>query len=359
MKEKFRHFYGKYERYLSPITLVCGFVWDNLTLRRVDLWAENIVLISYLLVAGASIAVINARGAEKIKNRFLNKSSVFAPYFLQFAFGGLFSAFTVFYFRSASFVTSWPFLLFLAFLLVGNEIFRKKYERFFFHTCVFFAAIFLYFVFAVPLVLNEVGVLPFLLSGFFGMDAIIIFIFFIFFISDELLAEGYKKIIAGVLGILFFLNALYFLNLIPPIPLSLSEAEVCHSVVKNNGNYVVSFEPRESRLLWEKRAVFHWKRGSPVYFFSSVFAPAKIDTKIFHRWFFYDEEKREWVKESEIGFAISGGRDAGFRGYTMKNGVWPGKWRVDVVTQKGQSLGRMVFDIVEFEGETEIIKEIK
>jgi hypothetical protein len=43
----------------------------------------------------------------------------------------------------------------------------------------------------------------------------------------------------------------------------------------------------------------------------------------------------------------------------MKNGVWPGKWRVDVVTQKGQSLGRMVFDIVEFEGETEIIKEIK
>ena len=46
-----------YERYISPLSLVAGFLADNfILLRRVDLWRSNALLFSYLIVAAAGIA---------------------------------------------------------------------------------------------------------------------------------------------------------------------------------------------------------------------------------------------------------------------------------------------------------------
>ncbi|MEK7234334.1 MAG: DUF2914 domain-containing protein, partial [Elusimicrobiota bacterium] len=38
---------------------------------------------------------------------------------------------------------------------------------------------------------------------------------------------------------------------------------------------------------------------------------------------------------------ITGGRDAGWRGFTVKAKHRPGRWRVEIVTSDGRELGRI------------------
>ncbi|OPX31632.1 hypothetical protein B1H10_08545 [candidate division KSB1 bacterium 4484_188] len=48
-----------------------------------------------------------------------------------------------------------------------------------------------------------------------------------------------------------------------------------------------------------------------------------------------------------MGYQISGGRKGGYRGYTYKTHVTPGKWRVEIVTEDERILGRIGFEIKE------------
>jgi hypothetical protein len=54
-----------------------------------------------------------------------------------------------------------------------------------------------------------------------------------------------------------------------------------------------------------------------------------------------------WVRTDRIAFQIAGGRQGGYRGYTVKSGVVPGEWRVEVETETGQTLGRIDFTVCE------------
>ncbi|MFC1625325.1 DUF2914 domain-containing protein [Patescibacteria group bacterium] len=330
LKEKIQKLYIKYERYVSPIAFFSGFVWDSLTLKRIDLLYENIVFFVYLSVAATSIVLISTT----------QKYARVMPLVLQFTFGGLFSAFFIFYSRSGSIMTSWFFLLALAILLIGNERFRKRYARLVFQLNIFFIALFSYSIFAVPVFIGKMGAWTFLISG---LVSLILVGFFM-----RLLKQFKRPLIFSILGIYLIFNLLYFTNIIPPIPLSLKEIGIYHFVERNNGQYSVQFEPAPWYLFFKDfNSDFHWVKNTPVYAYSAVFAPTKLNTTIFHRWSYFDEEKDDWVKKSQLGFSISGGRDGGYRGYTMKTSMESGKWRVDVITSRGQVLGRTKFEIVE------------
>jgi hypothetical protein len=339
--------YEKYERYLSPIALLTGFIWDNLTLRRVDLWLDNLVLLGYLLISGSAIAVLNTRQSGWIRQA--------APFLLQFAFGGLFSAFVIFYSRSASLVTSWPFLAILAVLLIGNEVFRKHYGRFVFHTAIFFVAIFSYSILIVPTILGTMGSSIFLLGGLVSVSLMGLVIVGLSMASPLAVREQKGTILLTILGIYAFFHLLYFTNVIPPIPLSLKDGGIYHSISKTEKGYEVSFEP-SSRFLFfrEYSNVFHLRPGEAVYAYSSIFAPTRLNTKIFHRWSYFDEKKEGWVTTDRLGFAITGGRDGGNRGYTFKTSILPARWRVEAVTERDQLLGRMNFEAVEAVGDPEL-----
>jgi hypothetical protein len=103
--------YKRYERPISSLSLVGGFVFDALTLKRVDLFWENFWVIVHLLVVGTSILVL--RSIERETDEKSKELRFWLINILQFTFGGLFSTFLVFYFRSAPISISWPFLLLL------------------------------------------------------------------------------------------------------------------------------------------------------------------------------------------------------------------------------------------------------
>ena len=326
MKNTFKKLFYKYERKAGFAFLVGGFIFDTLTLQRIDLLWENLVFIFYLTLVFVGIVAINAKDG---------KYTGAVSYAMQFAFGGLFSGFLVFYSRSGSLTASFPFFLMLSVFFVGNEFFREKYKLFNFRLAVFFVAVFSYFTFSFPILLRRLGADIFVLSGLASLAVI--------FLLSVFLKRKANFLIIG--GIYLLFNILYFTNLIPPIPLSLKEGGIYRFVERANEDYILHREEWKWYEFWRANE-FKFRPGEPLYAYTAIFAPTKIEAQIFHSWSFFDEEKNEWMESVRIGFPIAGGRDGGYRGYSVKESVWPGKWRVDAVNSRGQIIGRIKFDVI-------------
>lgn len=343
--ESLRALVEKYEHSLAPFAFVAGFMWDTLTLRRIDLWLDNLILISYLIIAGASIVLLNGRMAGRLTASLFE----FIPLLLQFVLGGLFSAFVIFYWRSASLAASWPFILVLAFFFVGNEVFRERYQKLSFHTSIYFIALFSYSIFSVPILAGKISDKIFLVSGAVSLGLIALFVFLLYSLYPARVREAGRPLFISITGIYCTFIILYFSNIIPPIPLSLKEGGLYHSIQHTSQGYAVTFEPAPwyASFFQETDSTVHWVPGTPLIAFTAIFAPTKINTSIFHHWYYYDEASAQWISSDKPAFPIIGGRDGGYRGYTLKTGLHSGTWRVDVETARGQILGRIPFTVVE------------
>lgn len=341
--EKFKKFLEKYERHISSGALIGGFIIDSLTLRRIDFFLENLIIISYLVIAGLSIALLNIYEGGRLRNKVFEWIRSLLPFVIQFAFGGLFSAFLIFYFRSSTIAAGWPFVLILAGLLVGNELFKKYYQRTAFHMSVYYFLLFLFFIFYIPILLGQMGKLIFLLSGAASLIAFALFMLALQYVIPKRIRETRKIIVMSVVSIFVFTNLLYFTNIIPPIPLSLKDKGVYHSLIKIPGGYDVEYEQVSKLNLFKRYQTVHVTPGRALYVFSSVFAPTKLNTNIVHHWQYYSESEGKWITSSRATYGIVGGRDAGYRGYSWKSNITPGYWRVNVETPQGQLIGRIKF----------------
>ena len=142
-------------------------------------------------------------------------------------------------------------------------------------------------------------------------------------------------------------NILYFFNLIPPIPLSLKDGGVFHSISRNAaGAYILGFEDSGWLSYVSVREKIHVRAGDPVYAFSSIFSPTSFNTAILHEWQYHDANLNEWRTANTVGLSVTGGRDGGYRTYSLKENINPGKWRVNVKTSRGQIIGRLRFDVI-------------
>jgi len=361
ISDMFRRFWGRYERHISSSALVIGFIIDYLTLTRIDRFFDNIVLLSYLLIALIAIVFINFFYSDirtqiapdgTIRLRMLGWINTVAPIIMQFAFGGLFSGFVVFYSRSATLAMSWPFLFLLIGLLIGNEFFQRRYQRFTFQMGILYFALFSYFIFTVPIIVGAINTGVFILSGIISIISISIVLYILSYIVSFRVRWGVHPIFVIIFGIYIVINVLYFLNIIPPIPLSLQDARIAHSVERTGATYRIIAEP----LAWydyilPKRDVHLTGSLDQLYAYSSVFAPTEFQTDISHVWQYYNEQNDQWETRSRIPFSVIGGRDEGYRGYTFITNVHEGLWRVNITTDDNRLIGRMVFDVLH-KGET-------
>ncbi len=345
--DKLKFLFHKYEAVLSALTLIGGFIFDFLTLRRVDFFTDNIFIILYLVISGASIIVMDLYEDGKLRGGIIEHIYEFLPFALQFCFGGLFSAFVIFYSQSASLYTSGAFVLILGFLLVGNEFFKKHYSKLVFQTALYFTALFSFSIYFLPVLLKDMSASIFLLSGLVSLILISIFIFIVYYITPELYRKNEIPLFIIIISIYAIINILYFTNVIPPIPLALKVGDVYHSVEKNPaGNYLVTGEKDSWREKLGLSQKLYLRVGEPAYVFSSVFAPTDLKTDIMHKWQYFFDEEGEWMTVSEVSFPIVGGRSEGYRGFSKKENIFPGSWRVDIKTDRGQVIGRVRFDIV-------------
>jgi hypothetical protein len=380
----------RYERHLSAAAMVLGFAVDSVTFGRVDHPGAHIIFTAYLALAVASIAVAHAlqgrsdrRAAArdnrlsapapplavretKLARRIDNTETVaipadapvatpekpsrlrvWLPAATQFALGGLWSGFLVFYSRSAVLAASWPFLLLLLGFLVGNEVFRRYHSRLVFASLLLFFALYSYAVFVVPVFTKSIGLVEFLGSGALAILLFLLFLRVLSALDRARYRQSRWQLIGGALAITAAMNAFYFTGILPPLPLALSQVGVYHAIRHTGPVYVAQAEdqPWLAKLGFEPAAM-HVVPGQKLALYSAVFAPIKMTTRITHRWQWWDARAKHWRTLSVLSFDIKGGREFGYRGYSVKSNPRPGNWRVDIDAEDGRLIGRLTFAVV-------------
>ena len=337
-------FLEKYERRISAAAILLGFFIDSITLVRIDFYLTNVLLVAYLLIAATAIFVINVH-----ENGGFKKLSDPAYWWLfvavQFSFGGLFGRFLIFYSRSGSFSASWPFLLILLLLLIGNEFAKKYYTRLLLQIDFFFLALFLFLIFFLPVTVGYMSDWLFVASGILSLVILAGFIKILTKVLPGRITQHRTNIVVSVLLIFIAVNVLYFTNVIPPIPLSLRSSGVYHSLTVSNSVYRATHEESSFFDFFTWTETVHIRPGDPVYVYSAIFAPTNFGASVAHRWEQYDEVTKKWVTAALVPFPVVGGQDRGYRGYSFKTNPAEGPWRVIIQTPRGQEIGRVSFEI--------------
>lgn len=355
---KVRDYLKQNERYAFPAFLMLGFLVDTITLNRVDQVFDNIVLSSYIILAGACLILIYGEHGFKNKIKY-EKFIEFIPFLFLYAIGGLFSGLVILYSKSGSIFYSFPFMIILIILLIGNEFLYKKYPKLVFQSSIFYIAIFSYSILITPVLIRSIGAIAFILGSLISLGLMYLFIKLL----EKYIREEFKKyeskLYTNVIGIFIIFNILYFTNIIPPVPLSLKDISIHHSVNKlSDGSYQVTSDHNKPFRLNILQETIYRKSGEPLYVFTSVFIPTKISTTISHEWSYFDSNKNRWIVTSDIPFTITGGRDSGFRGYSYKSNISNGLWKVSIKAKDGKLIGQKKFKVKDWNNQIETTPEI-
>jgi Protein of unknown function (DUF2914) len=346
---KLRNWYGKYERPISSLSLIGGFVFDALTLRRVDLLWENLWVIAHLVIVATAMVLVQAMEKEEGAEANPSKLHFWLVNIIQFFFGGILSTYLVFYFRSSDIAVSWPFILILALAFWANEALKRSFTRLSFQVALLFLSIYCFAIFLVPVTLHKIGPQMFLFSGLLSLVFTALFLWLIYRTSKKGFGGANKFLLFGsIAGIFALVNILYFTNILPPIPLSLKDAGVYYAVQRDGqGNFSLVGEQQTWLDYFKLYPNFDGLTGQPIYVYSAVFAPSGLNTTIIHEWQHKDASTGQWRTIDRISLRVYGGRDGGFRTYSVKNfNLTPGHWRVNVETANGQVIGRVRFNLV-------------
>lgn len=342
-----KHTIEKYERHISSVALIGGFIFDNLTLNRIDSLLDQLLIIVYLCVAGITVAWLSRYEGVNIRGKWHSRWHAFMLIALQFVLGGLFSAFFVFYFRSSTLSVSWPFLLMLAALLIGNEFLRKRYQVIIFRAIIFFIALFSYFIFLVPILAHRVGDDVFIGSGLVTLAVFYLFTKLFSWLAREQMRDRKFHIWTSIMVVYAVINVFYFFNIIPPIPLALKEGFFAQSLSRqSDGSYVITREDDPWYALFKSYPVVHAAADGTMYVYSAIFAPTQLRTEVVHEWQYFDTATGNWKTSHRVEFSILGGLDRGYRGFSLKYDIFPARWRVNIENERGQLIGRVKFEVV-------------
>ena len=355
MKERFSGLLAwakRNERHIATAVFIFGFVSDIATYVLIPVSVANLLFVLYLALSAlctvGSHYLESHKQPEDSKPHFVRRTlEVILPLGAQYFLGGLLSGFLIFYTKSAVLFVSWPFLVFLLLVFIGNELFRDYRTHLAFQTILFFFSLYVYSIFALPILVHTLGPGVFLESTAVSVGLFLILLAVLALAGLRRLRESLPLLLGGTSLILACVVGSYFTGLIPPIPLTLDDGAVYYSLTRTSDGYQVAGEaPLPWWEFWQP-VVVHHVPGRPLYAFSAVFAPVKFSTSVVHEWQHYDAQKKRWETAATITFPLAGGRAGGYRGYSELSTIQPGKWRVRVETPGGQVIGQIPFTVEE------------
>ena len=344
-----RAFVQKHQRFLPVISFFTGFTWDSVTITRIDELSDNLIISLYLLLLAFLIIMTLYSEQNRFEKKFLVKYSHWYPPGIQFFLGGLFSVYVVFYFKSASFTKTAIFLGLLILLLVANEFLKNKLTNSYLLISLYFLASFSFFIFFIPVITGYMNAFTFITGSLAGLMLPYFILSYLYrkkLISSK---KQYQKHLGLIGGIYTIMILFYLFNLIPPVPLAMKYTGIYHHIHKNNAenNYILKHEkPAWYQFFKTDDSKFHYQENDSIFCFASVFAPTRLTKRIAHKWQYYSEIQGEWIVTDRTVYRLTGGRDGGYRGYTFKKNIEMGEWRVDIITDDDQILGRIKFEII-------------
>jgi hypothetical protein len=347
------------ERHLGAVLFVFGFVTDLFTFVFLPVSFVNLAFLGYLGLAAVctlgSHVFSNDRQHSAVWRRTL---SVIFPLGAQYAIGSLLSGCLIFYTKSSTLIVSWPFLVLLALVFIGNEYFRTYYKFLAFQLVLFFFAIYAYAIFSLPLFLHRLGIWIFVGSTAVSIVAFIMFMMLLRRLNGAAVHRSLRYVVPSTTLIVLIVSISYVSGLIPPIPLTMPHAGIYQDLRRENGDYILASQG--TREWWDLRPqkVRHLP-GTPLYAFTSISAPIQFGTSVVHVWEWYDESTGKWSVQNRISFPISGGRDGGYRGYSVMDDPQAGRWRLTIETGSRQVIGRLYFMVETVDEMPPLLKEIQ
>lgn len=339
--------FNKNKKYAPILFFAGGFIWDWLTLGRVDRLYDMVLLFGYFVLLNCFLFLFNTVDTLKWQQDFLKKYKSYYPLFIQFFLGGLTSAYVIYFSKSVSLSKAASFFIILIILLFVNEIFKKRISNIYFQFTTYAFVSFTFFACMIPVLIAKMNTLVFMISGFLSLIITFCLIQFIYKINDIIKAKINKKKLLGlVFSVYIFIGVFYVFKLIPPVPLALNEGLVAHDIQKINGSYEITYETDDWYVFWrDHKANINIENLDKIYVFTSIFAPTHLDKKVFHQWKKYNPFTKSWDISDKIGFEITGGRDEGYRGFTFKQNISEGDWEVEVITEEGLIIGIVDFTL--------------
>jgi hypothetical protein len=346
-KDTFEQWFERHRKWLPLSFFLLGFLYDILTLDRIDSTAGILKHAVYLTICGSILVLELFEFTGKFKPA--GRTATFWHYhelIIHFFLGNLLSEYTLFFFKSASVTTSFLFVLLLAGLLVVNEFKEfKGASGIPVRMSLFSLCLIAYFTFLTPILLGFVGLFPFLLG--LGFASLIVFGVF-HYVLGRIKGQrelALRQIAYPFIGVLSTFAFLYFTRLIPPVPVSISYMGIFHEIKKEAGVYQLGYTRPWWQFWQHGDQVFLARTGDRIHCFVRVFSPTRFSDTVNVRWVFKDP-RHGWQKQDAIPVAITGGRAEGYRGVTYKDHYQPGKWQVRVETNDGRELGRIGFEII-------------
>lgn len=345
------------KHHITTLLFVGGFIFDLIILPEAGHVLTVWIGVLYLTIVAVAIAVREWVVSQNAASKTEQKVFSFLTFCIAYFSGSALSFISVYAIRSAAFSVSWPLLVILLLCVLVNELVSSHDFRFTLDVGVFLLALLFFVIFNLPLLLKVQNDVTFLASLVISIVISLLYLFTLQFMSESA-SEEISRLYALGVGIPMFIGMLYFLNVIPAVPLSLASGGVYHSMVRGGDGEFSAVEETDTRIFSKFRLpVYHMKSSdSGVYFFSSVSAPAELSAPISHVWEYYDESTKQWAEKTTIAFTLAGGREDGYRAFSQKENVTEGLWRVTVKVDDKRIVGRMKFYITKTEGEGELVK---
>jgi hypothetical protein len=339
-------------RHSTLATFVGGFLFDSLTMQRIDAWADLAFQFGYL--AAATLLLVyqhHALTGRWVPGHLTSKLWRYNLEALHFAYGGLLSAYVVLYFRSSTSARPALFLLLLVAVMVINEVPFVRGAGYRLRLGLYGFCVLSFLTYFIPILIGRIGGWVFLLSLL--SSAAVIWI-----VTAWLAAPGHDRtrerlrLFAPAVAVLLVVATLYVLRLIPPVPLSVQFQGIYHDVRREAGRYTLVYPQPPFWAPWRRDSrPFERRDGDRMYYFARVFAPAGFEHRLIIRWEVFDPSAGTWMTTDRIPLAVVGGRAEGFRGTAVKANFASGRWRVTAETDDGRAIATLSFQ-VEDDGDT-------
>jgi hypothetical protein len=347
VKKNSEDLYANHKHHIPVIAFILGLSFDALTLQAFDSWITLSKHALFLIVITGLLIVEFLESEERLEpKKKLGKIWIYHEELVHFLFGSLLSAFSVFYFKSSSLMTSFVFMGVILLFLVLNELPKFRHYGILMRSALLTLCLASYAIYSVPIAFGEIGVAPFLTS--IGVTAFYLLVIWFGVLKKFGVGESAKKMILlpGAVVLTVF-TGMYFLQIIPPVPLSLKFIGIYHKVERLPDGYMVHHERPWWKIWHNGDQDFVFRDGDKIYSYFSVVSPGGFSDRLKVRWLFSIDG--EWKSTDAIPVSVHGGRQEGYRGYTHKSHYEAGNWQVRIETSDEREIGRIYFEVLKSE----------
>ena len=310
----------------NVLFFISGFIFDIFTLKRID----SVLDLVYQSVYLGLITIILVRGV-RMELGLWHPSGWMAKIWhheaeaIHFFYGGLLSAYVIFYFKSTSASRSIVFLVLTSLLMFANEMPQIKEAGSRMRLGLHAFCLVSYLNYLIPILLGRMAWWTFA----FAVWLTVVSSYYLVRYLARMMPDprqagwtlGWPPVVVLVLVVTF-----YCMKWVPPVPLSMQYGSIYHHVYRDGEKFKLMYPKPPWYLFWQRDSTRYLARpGDTLYCFVRIFAPRRFTHEVYMRWVLKNPRTGRYMFQDRMSLPINGGRGEVYRGVGSKTHYAPGR----------------------------------